>query len=143
MAKIAVVRIRGIRKIDPDIKFTLGLLRLHSPNHCVLVNNTPAMVGMLKIVKDYVTYGPINEKTASTLLLKRGKSAGNALKETKKKEELEQLAKKMFSEPKTEGVDPVFRLRPPRKGHRDVKLQYPKGSLGKRPELDTLLARMI
>ena len=46
--KLAVLRIRGIRKLRPQVRRTLELLRLERPNHCVLVDDTPQTKGMLE-----------------------------------------------------------------------------------------------
>ncbi|MEA2032230.1 MAG: uL30 family ribosomal protein, partial [Euryarchaeota archaeon] len=35
----AIIKVRGSVGIRPDIKYTLGLLRLHRVNHCVVVGN--------------------------------------------------------------------------------------------------------
>ena len=66
--KIAVVRIRGIRNIKPQIKKTLELMRLNKANHCVLLNNTPQIKGMIQIVKDYVAYGNISLQSIERLV---------------------------------------------------------------------------
>lgn len=142
MVKIAVVRVRGIRKLHPKMKHVLELLRLYKPNHCVLVDDTPAIRGMLRIVKDYITFGAVNEKTVFRLLYKRGECGGKRLRELKKKEEIQASAKKLLTAASKE-VDPVFRLRPPRKGYKNTKLPYPRGALGLRPELDSLLSQMV
>ncbi|HLC68396.1 MAG TPA: uL30 family ribosomal protein [Candidatus Bilamarchaeaceae archaeon] len=114
--KLAIVRIRGKRNMKPKIKHTLKLMRLHRPNHCIVVEDTPVVLGMLGIVDDYVTFGPVEEKTMESLQAKRGNEKG----ETK-----------------------VYRLHPPRKGHKSIKHRYPRGALGKRPEMDSLLRRMM
>lgn len=141
MSKLAIVRVRGIRNMQPDLKHTLGLLRLHRPNHCILAEDTPVLRGMLQQVNSYVTFGPLNEKTLAALLYKRGEDGSKRLRDVKKKEEIEKIAKEWMHK-KLEGLR-VFRLHPPRKGHKNIKLAYPRGSLGTRPEMDTLLVRMM
>jgi large subunit ribosomal protein L30 len=141
--KYAVVRVRGVRGISPRINKTLELLQLGRPNHCVLVDDTPQNLGMLRNAKDYVAYGPVAEDTVYSMLKKRGTKDGsrlNALKE----EELKKTAKEIFGGKKTaDFANPVFRLSPPSKGFRNKKRTYPRGELGKRPEMDTLLRKMI
>jgi large subunit ribosomal protein L30 len=142
--KIAVLRIRGARRVAPRIKKTLELLRLERPNHCVLVDDTPQFMGMLLNVKDYVTYGPVDEKTIYSLLYKRGRKGSSLLRSVLKEEELKKAAKEIASGKKTvEFANPVFRLNPPSKGYRDIKLSYPRGELGKREDMAPLLRRMV
>jgi len=45
---IAVVRIRGEVGLNPKIKKTLKLLRIHKKNYCVIVPNTTDFLGMIK-----------------------------------------------------------------------------------------------
>lgn len=138
--KYAVVRVRGVRSISPRINKTLELLKLERPNHCVVVEDTPQNLGMLKHAKDYVTYGPVAEETLLSMLKKRGTKEGKHLKD----EDVKKATKEIFGGKKTsEFVNPVFRLSPPSKGFSDKKKIYPQGELGKRPEMDTLLRRMI
>ena len=136
--KFAVVRIRGTRNIAPRITKTLELLKLGRPNHCILVDDTPQNLGMLMHAKDYVTYGPVAEETIAAMLKKRGKKEGKPLEDAAK------AAKEIFGGKKTsELANPVFRLSPPSKGYGNKMRAYPNGELGKRPEMDTLLRRMI
>lgn len=140
--KYAVVRVRGVRGIAPRINKTMELLKLMRPNHCVLVDDTPQNLGMLRHAKDYVTYGPVAEGTIYSLLRKRGMKDGRRLE--MKEEELKKTAKEISGGKKTSDfANPVFRLNPPSKGYGDKKRAYPNGELGKRPEMDTLLRRMV
>ena len=59
-----------------DMRKTLDLLCLYKKNHCVVVPNTPAYLGMLNVVKNAVTWGEIDEPTFKMLLEKRGKLPG-------------------------------------------------------------------
>jgi large subunit ribosomal protein L30 len=142
--KLAVIRIRGCRKIAPRIKKSLELLRLEKPNHCVLVEDSPQNWGMLEKVKDYVAYGPVAEETIASLLQKRGRKGAALLRATLKEDGMKKAAKEIFSGKKTaEYANPVFRLNPPSRGYKDTKKSYPQGDLGKRGEMDSLLKRMI
>lgn len=143
MPKIAVVRVRGIRNMEPSIKRALELLRLHRPNHCILLDESPSNRGVLQKVRDYVTFGPVGEKALFALLFKRGEAGGKLLREVKKEKEIEALVQALLAGKKADGMDPVFRLHPPRKGYKNLKLTYPRGALGVRPEMDTLLKRMM
>ena len=61
MAKLAVLRIRGKTGLTQDKKDTLKMLNLLNKNHCVILDDSPITVGMIKKVKDYVTWGEIDE----------------------------------------------------------------------------------
>jgi len=140
--KYAVIRVRGVRSISPRIKKTLELLKLMRPNHCVLVDDTPQNLGMLRHAKDYVTYGPVAEETVYLMLKKRGMKDGGRV--DMKEDELKKAAKEISGGKKTaEFANPVFRLNPPSRGYKNKKRAYPNGELGKRPEMDTLLRRMV
>jgi large subunit ribosomal protein L30 len=142
--KLAVVRVRGKRKVRPGIEKTLELLRLSRPNHCVLLEDTPQNKGMLQLVKDYVTYGPVDETTIFRLLLKRGRKGRRLLRAVSKEDEIKKAATEISKGKKTlEFVNPVFRLRPPSKGYSNIKAHFPAGDLGKRGEMDSLLRRMV
>jgi large subunit ribosomal protein L30 len=142
--KFAVVRVRGVRNIAPRIKKTLELLRLMRPNHCILVEDTKQNLGMLAKAKDYVAFGPVAEETVFSLLAKRGKNEGVTFKVSLKEGDIKKMAKEISGGKKTsEFANPVFRLNPPSKGYKDKKTAYPNGELGKRPEMDTLLRKMI
>lgn len=142
--KIAVVRVRGCRKIAPKISKTLELLRLERPNHCVLVDDSPQNKGMLEYAKDYITYGPVSEQTIYLLLQRRGRKDGKPLRNIVTEEDLKKIAKEISEGKKTRDfVKPVFRLSPPTKGYKDKKKSYPQGDLGRRDEMDSLLRRMI
>ncbi len=141
--KIAIIRIRGRRNMNPKIKKTLELMNLRKPNHCVLMDDSPYTKGMLNLVKDYVTFGPINEDALVHLLYKRGKKGSKRLSEISNEAEIKDMAKKIAEGAKVkEFVDPVFTLKPPSGGRRDIKQPYPAGELGARPDMSTLVKRM-
>lgn len=66
----AVVRVRGSVGVRGDIADTMKMLRLHRVNHCVIIPDTEHYTGMIKKVKDYVTYGEIDKDTLVALILK-------------------------------------------------------------------------
>ena len=70
--KLAVVLVRGMVKVVKPVKETLMMLNLNRKNHCVVIENTPAYNGMLFKVKDYITWGEIDEATFAELVHKRG-----------------------------------------------------------------------
>ena len=142
---IAIVRVRGRRNVKPKIRKTLELLKLHRTNHAVVYKATPAVIGMLKVVKDYVTFGEITKEDLTALILKRGEKGRKKAREIYSEEAVKEFVGKFFN---GEGrikdfIDPVFRLHPPRKGWKDIKAHYPKGALGYRDNMSLLLKRMM
>lgn len=131
---IAAVRIRGLVGVRKDIDYTLKLLKLRRKFHCIVIPEEKSFIGMLKKCKDYITWGKISEETFKELVTKRGKKTI----ETEKDKEIE----KEESKKKSKIIGP-FRLSPPRKGLKSIRLHYPKGDLGEREEIDSLLKRMI
>ncbi len=142
--KIAVIRIRGRRKIRAEFEDTLRMLRLERPNHCVIVDDTPQNMGMLAKVKDYIAYGPVDEQIIFKLLAKRGKKGRSSLNDVMKEDQIKKAATEIFGGKKTmDFANPVFRLRPPSKGYKNIKKTYPEGDLGKRDDMVSLLSRMV
>jgi large subunit ribosomal protein L30 len=97
-------------------------------------------MGMLNKCKDYIAYGEIDEKALLRLLRVRGKVEGNKpltdehIKNLTKYKNLKEFSKALLSgeiQYKTADVyklKPVFRLHPPRKGHRGtIKKHYNEG----------------
>lgn len=125
--KIVVVRVRGITGIRKDIKDTLEMLRLYRRNYCVILPNTPSIMGMLKKAKDYITWGSLDSETEKLLIEKRQEK-------TKDKEG-------------KEVIKPFFRLNSPRKGFakKNIKISFSSGgALGDRKEkINDLIKRMV
>jgi len=148
----AVIRIRGRVGVRREIEDTLKLLRLNRVNNCVLVENSPSILGMLEKAKDFITWGEINKETLIELLKKRLRLKGNkrVSEEDLKKvgiNSFEELADALLSGKKLkefEIFNPVFKLTPPKHGFKSVKEHWPKGDLGYRKEaINELLKRMI
>lgn len=152
---LAVVRVRGTINVKNDIRDTLAMLGLDRVNHCVLVRDTPQFVGMLRKVKDYVTWGPIDAETATLLVKERGRLVGRkpvdddalkGLSEFKTHEEMgKAIAEGEVNWSKMDGTVRVFRLHPPRKGLEGIKRSYASGgALGDRGEdINALIQRMV
>ncbi len=154
--RIAVIRIRGRVGIKKEAKDTMDMLRLYKRNTCVVIPNTPAYVGMLTKVKDFTTWGEIDEQTFKELMEKRAKIMGKQpLTEQYLKEKLNivlsDFIKDFFSFKKElkdiPGLKPFFKLSPPEKGfeRKGVKVPFSLGGvLGYRKEnINELLKRMI
>jgi len=149
----AVIRLRGWVKTSKEIEDTLNMLRLKRNNNCVIVPETPQYKGMLKKVKDYVTYGEIDKETLIELLKKRGEVEGGRLTEEMLKEVTKFKSFEEFADALLSGkvklrefkkIKPVFRLNPPRKGLKSKRLPFPRGDLGYRgKEINELIRRML
>ena len=72
MAKLAAVKVRGVINALTPIKDTLLMLKLHRTNYCVILENNPSNLGMLKTAKDYLTWGEIDDETLKLLIQKKG-----------------------------------------------------------------------
>ena len=145
---LAVIRIRGTVGIRKSIKDTFKMLRLEKKNTCIVIPETPQYLGMIKKVKDFVTWGNISEETLNDLVKKRARTKDNErlTEDFLKKNKIENMAKKIL-EGKIKEVDikPYFRLSPPSKGFKgSIKQHYPKGVLGNRKEeINHLLKKMM
>ena len=71
--KIAIVRITGKVKLKKKIKSTLAMLNLPKKNSCVIIPATPSYLGMIKKLKDVITWGDIDDETLNLLKEKRSK----------------------------------------------------------------------
>ena len=140
---IAVVRVRGIRNIKPKIKKTLELLKLNKPNHAVIYKVNESIIGMLELANDYVSFGKISEDILVKLITKRAEIGSKRAKEVYSEKEVNEIAKEIAEKGKTEKIDPVFRLHPPRRGWKNIKTHYPRGDLGEREDMDDLIRRMM
>lgn len=151
----AVIRVRGRVGVRKTIADTLKLLRLHRINHCVLVPNTPSYLGMLKKVKDYVTWGEIDRETLIKLIKLKGRLYGdkeitdeyvrqhtsfNSIEEF-----VDALLQQKVQYKDLPNVKPVFRLHPPIGGWEKKKRAYTEGgALGYRGKaINELILRML
>ena len=137
---IAIIRISGMVKVNKYIEDTLYRLKLRRKYSCVLIKPTKENLGMLKKVKFYVAYGPINKETLVKLIKERGQMIDKT-----KEIDAEKIVGELFNgrNLKDSCLKPFFRLHPPRKGIKS-KLQYPKGVLGNNKEdINKLIDRML
>ena len=65
--KVAIILLRGLVNVRTEIKDTLLMLNIYSKNNCVIIKKTPSSMGMLKKIKDYVTWGEIDEEAEKKL----------------------------------------------------------------------------
>lgn len=140
---LAVIRVRGSVNVAKDVQDTLKMLRLNRVNHCVIIPENPNYIGMLHKARSYITWGKVSKETIESLVAKRGRLPKD---ERVPEKEAKEIAKRIVKEgsAKDLGIKPVFRLSPPSKGYRSIKLPYPKGDHGNRGEkINELLKRMI
>lgn len=150
---LAVVRLRGSVNVRKEFKDTMKMLRLKNVNNCVVVPDDPSYRGMIKKVKDYVTFGELDYDTFVAMLKKRGRVEGNKRLDENTVAEtgygnIEQLAKEIFDGKvdmsKVPKLKTVFKLTPPSRGFKSTKTHYPKGDLGYRGQaINELIERMI
>jgi large subunit ribosomal protein L30 len=141
MAKLVVIVVRGEAKVSKPIVDTLHLLRLERKNHCVVVEDTPTLRGMITKVKDYVTWGELSEENFQELVRKRGKLYQGRLTDSQKKYHYRTLLVH------GKHYKPYFALNPPRQGfgRKGIKMAFSVGgALGYRGDkINDLVQRMI
>lgn len=152
---MAVVRVRGTSNIRGDVKDTLRMLRLHRPNHCVIIPPKDTFMGMLQKTKDYITWGEVKPEVLARMLASRARLGGNKpltkeyVRDVLGFASFEKLAEGIIDgKVDHEGlkdVKPVFRLSSPRMGYEGIKRAYADGgALGYRGEaINDLLVRML
>jgi len=125
---LLIIRLRGTFAIPNYIERTLQSLRLRHKFNATLARNNATTVGMLRHVKDYVTWGDLTPTELASLLRERGEvNGGNPVTDKFamdmfSKDSIESLAKALTSGDMSlqylweKGVKPVFRLRPPSGG---------------------------
>ena len=152
---LAVVRLRGTVNVRKDVKDTLTMLHLTRPNNATLIPSSPTYLGMLQLIKDYVTWGEISKETLAALVEKRGEVRGGSrlgvadikahgFKSMKGFVGALYGLKVKLTELK--GIKPVYRLHPPSKGFkRSLKHNFGQGGeLGYRGEkINELIGRML
>ena len=139
----AVVRIRGTVGVRKETADTMKMMRLNSPNHCVVLPENDVTKGMLIRVQSFITWGELKPETLQKLVEKKGRLKGNRpIEKSKVKEYIDEISKS--NSLKVKDMVPVLRLNPPLKGFKSTKLNYPRGDLGYRKDkINDLLERMI
>jgi len=151
----AAIRIRGHSGVRGDIEDTMRMLRLTRANHCVVLQETDEIKGMLMKAKDYITWGEVSEETLARMIKFRGRLIGDKpiddeiVKDNTPFGSIMALAKGI-SKGATKYADikdvkPLFRLSPPKKGYEGIKRGFGAGgALGYRGEkINDLISRMI
>ena len=155
---LLAVRLLGPFGAPIHIESALRTLRLNRKFRAVLLEKNGSMLGVLRKVKDYVTWGEVKSNDIATLLRERGElSNGMAFNDKFVKENLGQetieelglaIARGQISLKALweNGVVPVFRLHPPSRGfHMSIKRPFgSRGELGYRgTAISQLAARMM
>jgi large subunit ribosomal protein L30 len=155
---VIAVRLRGQAGIPDNVNSALDMLHMPRRYTAVLMYERPDTLGMLRKVKDYVTWGEIEKDALTSLFQKRCRPKGakeltaSLLKEKLQIPSIEKLADAVgraeipFGRLHEAGISPVFRLHPPRGGFKKtVKRPFTdEGELGYRgPEIVSLILRMM
>ena len=155
MAAYVVIRVLGQADVNYNIQHTMHLLGLNRVNHATVVPVNDAYKGMLQVVKDYCTFGLIDEETLAAMIKARGKVVGDApvtdeyVKEKTEFATIDDLAKAVAADEyklkDVEGLKPVIRLHPPIGGYEGNKRSVQNGgALGDRKEkINDLVKRML
>ncbi len=137
--RLAIVRVRGVTGLIHGIELTLKNLRLYRKNYCVVVPGTKDYIGMINKIKDYATWGEIDDETYNMLIEKR--------KEEYRGEENGEKDGNKFIIVDGTRIKKIFRLNSPRKGYgrKGVKTSFKDGgALGYRGgKINDLIKRMI
>ena len=140
--KIAVIRVKGLTGVRYDIDNTLKKLNLYKKNYCVVVPKTAAYMGMIKKVKDYATWGEIEESTYNTLIEKRAKEFTGRVTDRKGK-----IRYNRFIKVDNKKIKKFFRLNSPKKGYgrKGIRVSFNNGgALGNRGDkIKDLIMRML
>jgi len=154
VGKLAVIKLRSDINARQEVKDTLRMLGLMRVNHCVIVDDNKSVLGMIKKVKDYVTWGEIRPDVLERLLVKRGRLPGGKrvteefIKTTSKFQSVAELAvaaERGSVELGEIGIKKIFRLHPPRRGYKSTKRPVKdSGDLGYRGDkINDLINRMM
>jgi large subunit ribosomal protein L30 len=154
---LLAIRLKGSFGTPWPIERALETLRLKRKFNAVLLDDTPATIGMLRKAKDYVTWGKAKKTDIVVLLRERGEflEGASVTDETIRQKYGESSVQELASA-LTEGrinlptlwqkgLKPVFRLHPPSGGFEgSIKRAHgSRGELGKRDSaLSGLLAHM-
>ena len=140
--KIAVIRVRGLVGVHRDVAMTLNQLRLYSKNYCVVIPNNDSFTGMVKRVKDYVTWGEIDDGVHDFLAEKRGEDYKGREQDGSGK-----IKYNSFNTFRGKKIKKFFRLNSPKKGYGrgGTKISFTSGgALGYRGEkIKELIERMV
>jgi large subunit ribosomal protein L30 len=140
--RYAIIRVRGLTGVRHDIDKTLKYLMLTKKNSCVVVPQNSIYYGMIKKVKDYVTWGEIDEETFKILIEKRSVEYHGKLTDDKKK-----ITKNKHMKLGEKIIRKTFNLNSPKKGYGRKGIKTPFSSGGaldyRGIKINDLIKRMI
>jgi large subunit ribosomal protein L30 len=151
---LVAVKVRGNISAMRETQETLALLHLTHTNHAVILDDRPAFKGMLQRAQSYVTWGEASKETIAMMIKQRGKTGSSKITDEYAQKlgyaNVDALVDAVFSCKaqywKLEGVTPVFKLRPPKKGYKGTtkKSFRAGGEAGYRGEaINELVKRMV
>lgn len=149
---LAVIKVRGSNKTAVGIRRAFQELRLTRNNHLVIVDES--QIGQIRKAKDYVTWGEIDDEHLEKLLAEKGRMVGdrpiddsvlNDLGFRSLKEMASKILDGSIKVKDVEGLKPVFRMNPPKRGYNSTKRTYKmKGALGYRgKDINGLIDSML
>jgi large subunit ribosomal protein L30 len=151
------IRLKGGFGTPRPLARALETLRLRRKFNAVLLENTPASIGMLRIVKDYITWGQAGANDIAIVLRERGEFSDGrevtdeAIRDRFGEGSIQDLALALtqgritLRDLRQKGLSLVFRLHPPSGGFEGSgkRVYGSGGELGRRQgPLENLLARM-
>lgn len=140
--KVAVILIRGLIGANFQVKDTAKMLRLNRKFVCTVWPKTPSIMGMLRKIKDYSTFGIISDDTMKLLIEKRGQEYKGRTSDSKEKYKYNR-----FIEIDGKRYKNFFRLSPPKGGFERKGIKKPfstGGVLGDRKDkIAELINKMI
>jgi large subunit ribosomal protein L30 len=124
---VLAIRVRGQVGVRPQIEDTMKKLRLGRLHQARVLKLTPSIQGMITKSKDYITWGEVDVEVVERLIEKRGRLTGNKrvsdadIKANSTFKTIKAFAKALTtgeaSTNDVQGLKPVFRLSPPKKGY--------------------------
>lgn len=154
---LVAIRIDGTPNVKPPEELTLDSLRMKSRYSTVLLRDDASVRGMLQRIKDHVTWAKAGKEDIELLLSSRARTAdglGLTSKFVKEKSDLAGMSelisglhsgKVTLAKLREMGIDPCFRLHPPKGGFPNSSKRpfADSGELGYRKEgLHGLLKKM-
>ena len=151
---ILAMRLKGAFGTPIYLNTALSTLRLKKRFNAVLLENKVNVLGMLRNVKDYVTWGEVKTPEIAMLLKERGEIEGgfmvtdDTVKKTFGEDSVDSLAEGLtrgrisLDSLWAKGLRPVFRLRPPSGGF-ETTIKRPYGSRGELGARGTKLSELL
>ncbi|MFP4115868.1 MAG: uL30 family ribosomal protein [Candidatus Aenigmatarchaeota archaeon] len=131
----AVVRLRGKVGVRDEFEDTLRMLNLKDKFACTFLPETKDYEGMLKKVKNFVTWGEVDKETAEEIINKKGdmENAEEVIEILEKDRNLSEMERRSFP------------LSPPSGGFKKpTNKLHPNGEAGYRgEEIIPLLKNMV